>query len=370
MTVLDRALVVSGSIGKGHDTVAEACVHALGVDATIVDAVALLGERGGNLGEAVFRHFVSRAALYDAFHFTHLRGGTSLARALDRVSCRKVYPRLAELADELDAQMLLAVFATGAAAAARYKRSRPHVVTAVICTDSFAHQLWVHEGIDLFFVTSHLGAEAVRLHRPDARVVVITHPVRRAFYAAPDRDQARAAIRVPSDEPCVLLMAGAWGIGPLEASARGLIDDGFHVIAIAGSNRPLELRLRSLARALPRLHPFGYTDQVPQLMAASDVVVTTSGDTCREARVVGRYLVIIDTVPGHGRENLQHELELGQASACRSDAEAVRACVRAVFDRGDHLRTTADPDAARWEREFRMGFESVGLALPPPFAGC
>jgi UDP-N-acetylglucosamine:LPS N-acetylglucosamine transferase len=276
-----------------------------------------------------------------------------------------MYPRVAARADELDPELILAVFATGAAAAARYKRSHPHVMTAVICTDSFAHHLWVHDGIDLFVATSHVGAEAIRLHRPDANVAVITHPVRRAFYEIPDRTATRATIAVPPAAPCVLLMAGAWGIGPLEACALKLIDDGIHVIAIAGSNRPLEVRLQTLARSVPQLHPFGYTDQIAQLMAASDVVVTTSGDTCREARVVGRYLMIVDTVPGHGRENLQHELELGQASACRSDADAVRACVRAVFDRGDHLRTTADRDAARWEREFRLSLESLGLALPP-----
>jgi UDP-N-acetylglucosamine:LPS N-acetylglucosamine transferase len=369
MTALDRVLVVSGSIGKGHDTVAEACVQALGVDATIVDAVALLGQRGGSFGQAIFRRLLGRPALYDAFHFTHLRGGTSLAHALDRMSCHKMYPRVAAKADELDAELILAVFATGAAAAARYKQSHPHVVTAVVCTDSFAHHLWVHDGIDLFVVTSHVGAEAVRLHRPDARVAVITHPVRRAFYEVPDRIAARTAIGVPPDARCVLLMAGGWGIGPLEASARRLTELGMHVIAIAGSNRPLEVRLRAVARSVPHLHPMGYTDQVGELMAASDIVVTTSGDTCREARVVGRYLVIIDTVPGHGRENLQHELELGQASACRSDADAVGACVQAVFDRGDHLRSNADRDAARWEREFRTAFESLGLALPPPLAG-
>ena len=37
---------------------------------------------------------------------------------------------------------------------------------------------------------------------------------------------------------------------------------------------------------------FGYTDRVPTLMAASDVVITSSGDTCREARVIGRRMVL------------------------------------------------------------------------------
>ena len=58
---------------------------------------------------------------------------------------------------------------------------------------------------------------------------------------------------------------------------------------------------------------FGFTDRIPELMAAADLVITSSGDTCAEARAVGRPLLLLDLVPGHGRDNLQHELELGDA---------------------------------------------------------
>src|SRR5450631_2049590 len=64
----------------------------------------------------------------------------------------------------------------------------------------------------------------------------------------------------------------------------------------------------------PRVRAFGFTDAVPALMAAADLVITSSGDTCTEARVVGRPLLLLDVVQGHGRDNLQHELELGEAA--------------------------------------------------------
>ena len=60
--------------------------------------------------------------------------------------------------------------------------------------------------------------------------------------------------------------------------------------------------------------PFDVTARIVELMNACDVVVTLPGaTTCAEARVVGRRLVLLDAMPGHGRENLQHELELGDA---------------------------------------------------------
>ena len=63
--------------------------------------------------------------------------------------------------------------------------------------------------------------------------------------------------------------------------------------------------------------PFGFTDRVPELMAAADLVVALPGaTTCSEARVVGRQLLLLDVMPGHGRDNLLHELELGGAHVC------------------------------------------------------
>ncbi len=112
----------------------------------------------------------------------------------------------------------------------------------------------------------------------------------------------------------MLLISGAWGIGPVAEAAEALGDAGVHVLAVAGRNAGLERKLRAAARRQPRVRPFGYTDRIPELMAASDLVITSSGDTCTEARTVGRPLLLLDVVQGHGRDNLQHELELGDAA--------------------------------------------------------
>ena len=93
----------------------------------------------------------------------------------------------------------------------------------------------------------------------------------------------------------------------------------------------MERKLHDLARRSPGVIPFGYTDQVPALMAASDVVVTSSGDTCREARTLGRGIVLLDVVPGHGRENLMHELELGGATVCMPTPESIARAVAVVY---------------------------------------
>ena len=68
-------------------------------------------------------------------------------------------------------------------------------------------------------------------------------------------------------------------------------------------------------------------------MSAADLVITSSGDTCSEARTVGRPLLLLDVVQGHGRDNLQHELELGDAMVTSAGAADVTRSALAALDR-------------------------------------
>ena len=107
--------------------------------------------------------------------------------------------------------------------------------------------------------------------------------------------------------------------------------------------------------------PFGYTDRVPALMAASDVVVTSSGDTCREARTLGRGIVLLDVVPGHGRENLMHELELGGATVCMPTPESIARAVQSFVGDPDRSRVPPPPDAHLAAAQFLAAVEGLGF---------
>ena len=365
MTKLTRALFLSGSLGKGHDVVAEACAAALGrhcVDSKIVDSMALLGG-GAAAGDWVFRKLLSVTAVYDAFHFGQLRDDGRVGRAADRAAVARMLEPLRTHLDRFAPQLVVPVFATGAGAAMAARRAGHRFSSVVVMTDSFAHRMWVHEGTDLFLVTSAAAGESVRRYWPEARVEVVTAPVRAEFHSAPTQAAVRAALGVPDDAACVLLMSGAWGLGPLDDAAAALAADGFWVLAVAGTNATMERRLRRVAAAAPSVVPFGYTDRVPQLMAASDVVVTSSGDTCREARTLGKGIVLLDVVPGHGRENLMHELELGGATVCMPSASSIARAVRSFLADPERSKVPPVVEAGIAEAQFVDAVRSVGLEV-------
>jgi processive 1,2-diacylglycerol beta-glucosyltransferase len=365
ISAVPRALLLSGSLGMGHDVMAEACagsLHRRGWTTDTMNSLRLMGPAAGGWGERAFRALLAVPGAYDAFHFQQLRQGGRLAQFAEAASSKYAVPALEAELDERPADLVVSVFATGAAAAGRVKRRRPDLVTAVFCTDVCPHSIWVHGNTDLYLVTSETARRFVGRFHPDAHVEIVPTPVRPQFYAAPAQAEARLQLGVPDDAPCVLVMAGAWGLGPLVQLSRTLADAGVHTLAVAGRNAIAEAALRAAGSSRPRLIPFGFTDRIPTLMAAADAVLTTSGDTCSEARVIGRHLLLLDAVPGHGRENLQHELERGAADVVPLDPGGLRTAVLTALDRIERPATRVAQSAAAWEEAFDAALHSIGLA--------
>ena len=372
-----RALLVSGALGVGHEVTTQICAASLaarGWSARTVYAMRLLGPRAGGAGEHVFRSMLAVPGLYDAFYFAALRPGTRLARLADAGARRQLVPQLTEYLDRHPADLAISVFATGASAISAIAARYPALKHVVFCLDATPHRLWVHPHVDMYLVTSHVAECAVRRFQPEARVRIVPPPVRAAFHALPSQAAARDMFGVPGGAPAVLLMSGGWGLGPVAATAAALADAGIHVLAVAGRNTRMAATLRAAAVQRPRIRAFGYTDRVPELMAAADLVITSPGDTCAEARAVGRRLLLLDVLPGHGRDNCQHQLERGNAwvtSAGRGDV--VRTALAALAAPEPALGSAA-PDGTTgparvlrdWEAAFSAVLAELGFGSPPP----
>jgi processive 1,2-diacylglycerol beta-glucosyltransferase len=364
--VTKTAVLLTGPLGLGHEMMARCCARLLeqsGWRARRLDSISLLGPWSGGTGMWVFNRLVAVPGLYDGLHFAHLRTGSPLADRMDRASRARLVPALRAELDQRPADLVLSVFATGASAAARLKAGAPGLRTVVLCTDVAVHRIWAAEGTDLFLVTSAAAAESVRRFLPRAPVAVVPPPVRPEFYAAPPQERARTALGVAPEDFCVLVIDSGWGFGPLAESVSALANAGVHVLAVAGRDRRIERRLRELAAGTPRITPFGFTDRVPELMAAADVVIALPGaNTCAETRVVGRHLLLLDVMPGHGRDNLLHELELGRAHVCVPTAAGVTASVLALREQA--IRPAIGP-VPRWEPAYVAALGRIGLDLQP-----
>ena len=361
-----KALLLTGSFGLGHEMLTRACGELLvrsGWQVRALDSVKLLGPRKGPFAEKAFDRLVKLPGVYDGLHFAHLRTGSKLAELMDRASRASLEPALRAELDREPADLIWSVFSTGASAAAKVSFADPFCRSVVLCTDVAVHRLWVSPGTDLFMVTSPAAAASVRRYSPHAQIAIVHPPVRDEFYSAPSQAAARATLRIPEDDPCVLMIDSGWGFAPFAESAAMLARAGVRVLCVAGRNDDLVRKLRAMAVETPGIVPFGFTSEVPTLMAAADLVVTLPGaTTCSEARVVGRPLLLLDVMPGHGRDNLFHELEQGDANVCCSTPAGITKSASALLDAVPHPMSI-NPTPPRWQPTVIEALQLIGIDL-------
>jgi UDP-N-acetylglucosamine:LPS N-acetylglucosamine transferase len=135
----------------------------------------------------------------------------------------------------------------------------------------------------------------------------------------------------------------------------------FRVATVCGSDHRLRRRLE---RQGPDI-VLGWTDRMPELMAAADVVVENAGGlTSLEAFAAGVPVVTFRPIPGHGRDNVKGMVAAGVTTAPADEAELLAALdgltdlgpvrnrqvgmATALFcdDPVDHILSLADPTPA------------------------
>ena len=164
----------------------------------------------------------------------------------------------------------------------------------VFATEPFdASALWAEPKAEWVVAPSAAANEdLVRLGVPEQHVLVLGYPVRRAFLTPPQQAAARTALGLESDFTC-LLSLGAEGVaGAALELAETLARLDVRVVAVAGRNAELERGFARLAAHDPRVTAVGFTERMPEYLAAADLVVGKAGPaSTMEALAVGRPVV-------------------------------------------------------------------------------
>ena len=225
-------------------------------------------------------------------------------------------------------------------------------------TDFGVHPLWVHRGMDLNLAV-HEGSARMAAEQTGRPAVACGPVVSPSFDPGrlPSREDARREAGLSPDEKAVLVVAGSWGIGDLDATWEAVAGDGrFTPVFVCGRDDRLRERVAGLAHryAGPSV-VIGWTDQMPSLMAACDALVENAGGlTSLEAMRAGLPVVSFHPIAGHGKENTSRMAAAG-VSRLASDAASLGEALAAVTASGPDR----DAQVSKGQAMFRT--EPAGL---------
>lgn len=196
------------------------------------------------------------------------------------------------------------------------------VPIGVVVTDIDAHAMWLYKDIDWYFVASEeTKVYMSALGIPEETIYVTGIPIDPVFAEERQKSEARLQLGLNPNLTTLLVSAGGFGVGPVEALLQALLKIRYpvQIAVICGRNPELEQRLRRFKQTSHPMKVIGFTNEMEKWMAASDLLVGKAGGlTSAEALARGLVLVIVNPIPGQEERNTDHFLEEGVGIRCNN----------------------------------------------------
>ena len=332
--MLKKVLLLSASAGAGHIRAAEAIEKAF-KQAKDAANREVLHVDVLNYTNKLFRHLYSKAYIdlvnkmpevpgwfYDKLDKPWKNERRRLA--LDKLNTRPFVKLLREYHPDL---IVCTHFLPAEIVSWLKAKERLASRQVIIVTDFDVHAMWLVHHYEHYFV----AIEEARVYLevlgiPAEKITVTGIPIDPVFAVKKDKLEMRAKHGLAPDRTTILLSAGGFGVGSVDALVSSLLPlrHRAQIVAICGRNEELKKRLtrlaaRTKADATVVLKPFGYTKEMDELMTASDIVLGKPGGlTTSEALAKGLVFVIVNPIPGQEERNSDHLLEGGVAIRCNN----------------------------------------------------
>jgi processive 1,2-diacylglycerol beta-glucosyltransferase len=346
-----RVLILSADVGEGHAAAARALADQIEdspeqAEVTIIDGLAAMGRVLRPVVEDGYRvqlRLVPWTYTLVYWLLEHVAPIRWLARRLLWLFGSRP---LARSIAEHDPDVIVSTYPAVTVVLARLRRTKVvHCPTVATITDLTGLFFWAQPGIDMHLVMYGESMESVERIAGEGSVRLVRPLISADFLGPRCPLQARRGLGLPEQGRMVVVSGGGWGVGDIEGAVRELsgLEEVSSIVCLSGRDEDLRDKLTSAFAQDPRIRVYGFTDKMPQLLAAADVLVhSTGGVTCLEAKAAGTPVVSYGLPVGHARLNTQAMATLDLLRLANNTDE-LRAHVQASFA---EVGAAHAPDAA------------------------
>ena len=224
---------------------------------------------------------------------------------------------------------------------AKEKEKNDTPMVTMVTDMATIHAMWCAPGMVRYMVPTPQAARLAVGYGVDRSKIDITGlPISHRFadLAGRPKREVRKNLDLDPDLPTVLLMGGGQGMGRMYPIARALasLKVEYQLVIIAGRNPALKLQLQIANWKIP-VRIYGFTREIPVLMAASDILVTKAGpSTIAEALAMGLPMIISGYVPGQEDGNMKIVVR-GKAGVYAPKPKQIAHALREWLTSGDKV---------------------------------
>ena len=340
-----KVIIAYASTGAGHFKAAEAIYFYLkencpGIEAHLVDIFDKASTFSNFLCLGGYSFLVKRAPLLWRFVF-----GTTDSIIL-RKYLRKIIIGLILLnaqrffrciIEENPDQVVCTHFFPSLACSRLKTSGKANFRLTTVITDFTVHPLWVARGTDLYITGSKLTKEQLVQEGVAPDIIKDSGiPIHQKFLRIFEREGLCKKLGTSTDKFTVLVITGSFGIGPIEEIVQLLHKD-IQLLIVCANNKKLFARLKE--KNYSNVLVFGFVNNIQELMAASDLIITKPGGvTISEILAMELTPLFISIIPGQEAGNVSVLKKYGVGLKPQSTQE-IRNMVLDFRDHPDKLKS-------------------------------
>ncbi len=315
-----RVLILSADVGEGHAAAARALARQIEsspepAEVTVIDGLAAMGPLLQPVVEDGYRVQLRFFPWTYTVVYWLLESVAPVRVLARRLLCLLGSRPLARSIAEHDPDVVVSTYPAVTVVLARLRRTQvvccPTVATITDLTGLF---FWAQPGIDTHLVMYGESLDSVERIAGQGSARLVRPLISSEFLDERSQVDSRSALGLPAQGRMVVVSGGGWGVGDVEGAVRTIaeIPGVSAIVCLAGRNEQLLQRLREDFAGEPRVHVYGFTERMPEILAAADTLVhSTGGVTCLEAKATGTPVVSYGLPVGHARLNTRAMADLG-----------------------------------------------------------
>ena len=347
-----KVIIFYASYGGGHLNAAKSIQECIlnnykEIDVELIDCMKYVNITIEKITTAAYREMAKKAPWAWGRIYADSQKGP-LAHISSR-SNKIMAIKLLKLLREKNPDLIISTHPFGSQMCSYLKRkNKIHAKIATIMTDFAPHDQWLvgSDFTDYFFVAHKKMKDYLISKNIDERKIFDTGiPISNRFLVDYDRNSILKELEFDNSKKTILFFGGGeFGLGKTRTIEffKTLVsfNNSLQIVAIAGKNEKMKIAFENIVEefeAQERVKVLPFTNQVPELMSISSLVVTKPGGmTTTESLASHLPMLIINPIPGQEEENAKFLESKGVGIWIKKDTD-VNTLLNDIFSTPDKL---------------------------------